>query len=898
MAIFRIIIIILGLFFYFNANSAHIVGGDVTYKCISSNPVTKTTRFRVTFTLYRDVVGGGAQFDNIARIGVFESTLGSNVWSHRQTINASPVNRNFVLYDDDCVVVPPNIIIEKGEYIVDVELPWGDNVFQIVYQRCCRNSTISNITSPGTTGAAFYVEIFGNAIQECNNSPVFNKFPPILICNQRMLNFDHSASQSEGNRLEYEFCTPLTAGGTDGATTPGSSISCTGVTPLPDNCLPPYREVEYTGGYSAQDPMNGNPKISIDPMTGIITGIPTSLGQFVVGICVNEFKNNVLIGSIRREFQFNVVVCQGVSSTKIIDLCEGDSVLVNDTQYFEVGEYTQVFQTDIGCDSILNIIIKEAKKSESHLTFKLCDDESVNVNDEIYTTSGTFTQVLTNKVGCDSIITISIEKYSSTESFINIQLCDGESGIVNDIVYNETGTFTQLRKNQNGCDSIININVRKGVSSFENKTFSLCDQNPVLVNGQSYNTPGNYTVELVTSSGCDSILNILILPCDQNILYDLEKCDALTPEKSMNYDEFTPAYIKSLNCGKIIASNIYRDNPQMNKHSCTPGFNNSKAMCVSASSSCNYAAASVAPIVLTFSMVPESGQRIQLNHLIFQQMSPLDYNWISGPTGPNNYPTKYGIKIFKNNQEVFRQTDIVASNDWTREKYDFFENEDFSTKDSAFYRIEILPYCPIGNGATVSVWDIDDVELYFSCHEVNNRVISGSIINNHSELSQVEIRRKFQNIQIISNIDSEGKFMMPKNSVDKTYTFEAYHNENTIYGVTTLDLAMTQRHILGIEPFTSPLQYLAADINNDQRVTASDLLQMRKLILGIDEYFKNNTSWIFLDAASVNSETNPWSIKRYISVPEGQKDIDHIRFVALKVGDVTGVLDIQNQNKE
>lgn len=290
MAMLRIFILFFGLICFFNAEAAHIVGGDVTYKCISSNPVTKTTRFTITFTMYRDVTGSGAFFDNNARFGIYESSIGSSQWTHQRTITSNPINRQIVPYEDACVIVPPNIIIEKANYIFDIELPWSDKVYQITYQRCCRNNTISNIENPGETGAAFYVEIFGNAIQECNNSPVFNNFPPILICNQKKLNFDHSASDSEGNRLEYEFCTPLTAGGTDGATTPGSALSCTGVTPLPDNCPPPYQPIIFSPNYSADNPMGGSPKVTIDPLTGIITGTPNILGQFVVGVCVKDLK--------------------------------------------------------------------------------------------------------------------------------------------------------------------------------------------------------------------------------------------------------------------------------------------------------------------------------------------------------------------------------------------------------------------------------------------------------------------------------------------------------------------------------------------------------------------------------------------------------------------------------
>jgi hypothetical protein len=110
-------------------SAAHIVGGDVTYKCISSNPITKTTKFTVTFTLYRDVAGNGAPFDINARFGIYESAINANVWTHKQTIISNPINIQTVPYDDNCVIVPPSILIEKANYIFDIELPWSDKVF-------------------------------------------------------------------------------------------------------------------------------------------------------------------------------------------------------------------------------------------------------------------------------------------------------------------------------------------------------------------------------------------------------------------------------------------------------------------------------------------------------------------------------------------------------------------------------------------------------------------------------------------------------------------------------------------------------------------------------------------------------------------------------------------------
>ena len=54
--------------------------------------------------------------------------------------------------------------------------------------------------------------------------------------------------------------------------------------------------------------MGGDP-LTIDPLTGFMTGVPNTIGNFVVGVCVDEFRNDTLISTTRRDFQYNVADC-------------------------------------------------------------------------------------------------------------------------------------------------------------------------------------------------------------------------------------------------------------------------------------------------------------------------------------------------------------------------------------------------------------------------------------------------------------------------------------------------------------------------------------------------------------------------------------------------------------
>jgi hypothetical protein len=112
-------------------------------------------------------------------------------------------------------------------------------------------------------------------------------------------------------------------------------------------------------------------------------------------------------------------------------------------------------------------------------------------------------------------------------------------------------------------------------------------------------------------------------------------------------------------------------------------------------------------------------------------------------------------------------------------------------------------------------------------------------------------------------------------------------NDNPLNGVTTFDLVLISKHILGIEPFNSPYKMIAADANKSGSITTFDIVELRKLILGIYPALPNNTSWRFVDKAfAFPNVDNPF----FTVFPEGinciQFPASGIDFVGVKVGDV------------
>ncbi len=314
------------------ASSLHIIGGEITYECLGNN------QYLFNMTVYRDCSGNGAQLDNPASITTFQFNGGSpSVIATDQIVLDSVVSIPPIV-SNPCLTPPSNLCVEKGSYSWISNLPLNPDGYVIAYQRCCRNSTINNIATPDAVGGT-YTATISNVVQTtCNSSPVFNDFPPIVICANEPINFDHSASDPDGNTLVYSFCDP-TVGASNNNPAPQVASN-------PTANYPHYPPVVFIGGYTTTTPMAGVPVVSIDPTTGVITGTPTSVGQFVVGVCVEEFDaQGNLIATTRRDFQFNVTNC---ILNVFADVLEDSIISQNEYLIVSCGEETVTFINQSG----------------------------------------------------------------------------------------------------------------------------------------------------------------------------------------------------------------------------------------------------------------------------------------------------------------------------------------------------------------------------------------------------------------------------------------------------------------------------------------------------------------------------------------------------------------------
>ncbi|MFK7981525.1 MAG: T9SS type A sorting domain-containing protein [Saprospiraceae bacterium] len=172
------------------------------------------------------------------------------------------------------------------------------------------------------------------------------------------------------------------------------------------------------------------------------------------------------------------------------------------------------------------------------------------------------------------------------------------------------------------------------------------------------------------------------------------------------------------------------------------------------------------------------------------------------------------------------------------------------------------------------------------------RNVAGAIINQAGEaIEDVEIivESTDVNLSMMSNDTGGFEFTMPDGA---DYTVLPYKNDDPLNGVSTYDLVLISRHILGLNKFDTPYKYIAADINQSGTVTAFDLVQLRQLILNIIPIFPNNTSWRFVDMVH---EFDTMEAGMELASQHEEKTIRNLSsdrldmdFLGVKIGDLNG----------
>jgi hypothetical protein len=208
------------------------------------------------------------------------------------------------------------------------------------------------------------------------------------------------------------------------------------------------------------------------------------------------------------------------SGSQNITICQGQSFTVGTSTYSASGTYTDHFTNAVGCDSAVTTVLNVTAPNSSAQNPVICQGQSFIVGTNAYTSTGNYSDVFATAQGCDSIVYTNLLVNPNTSLTQNLTICEGQNVVVGPNTYSAAGTYSDTLINANGCDSIITTNldvyqvdtnvVQVGnalVSTANNASYQWIDcstsQSVPGATGQSF-TPianGNYAV-VATENGC------------------------------------------------------------------------------------------------------------------------------------------------------------------------------------------------------------------------------------------------------------------------------------------------------------------------------------------------------------------------------------------------------------
>ncbi len=230
-----------------------------------------------------------------------------------------------------------------------------------------------------------------------------------------------------------------------------------------------------------------------------------SSNYYVSGTYIDTLLSAIACDSI---VTTNLIVLPAITYTNNQSICAGNSIMVGPNVYNASGTYIDTLLSSMSCDSIVvtNLVVGATVNITNNYT--LCAGDSIIVNANVYNISGVYIDTLLSTVACDSIITTNLTiapNYSITNT---LTICSGEVVTIGSNTYDSSGVYIDVLISSALCDSTVTtiLTVLPAITSVNN--YTLCVGDSLLIGNIIYTNSGTYTNTFTAASGCDSISTI------------------------------------------------------------------------------------------------------------------------------------------------------------------------------------------------------------------------------------------------------------------------------------------------------------------------------------------------------------------------------------------------------
>lgn len=283
------------LLFTFKLRSNHIVGGELELVYVSE--FTYNLNLIMYFDRYQNGQNPPPNPGPEGQVTVYVYGNSSTEVLDIFTLNLSS-DDNVLYTNQECAI--GELATSRPFYTLEVNLDpdkYSDPAgYYVVWERCCRNASMTNVENDGVTVGMTYILEFP-AIKK-DGEPFVNSSPQLFpalsdyACVNQLYYASFAGTDADGDSLVYSLVAPLNS-------------SIVGA-PTPPPSPKPHFPVEFISGYSVLNMVPGNPNLRISS-DGFLTVKPSFVGIFVFSVLVEEYRSRVKIGQVTRDFQMLVL---------------------------------------------------------------------------------------------------------------------------------------------------------------------------------------------------------------------------------------------------------------------------------------------------------------------------------------------------------------------------------------------------------------------------------------------------------------------------------------------------------------------------------------------------------------------------------------------------------------
>ena len=630
----------------------------------------------------------------------------------------------------------------------------------------------------------------------------------------------------------------------------------------------------------------------------------------------------------------NISIQKITATTQSSSLFGCNNVMYKGITYTTNTTVKDTLKTILGCDSIYtikNIVIQTINPTSTTLDLFGCN--SVVFNGKTYTLSSTIYDTLKTTKGCDSIYrtaNIIVQNITPTSVISNLSGC--KKVVYNGITYTITTTIRDTIKTTLGCDSVYNIAniiVQNTTPTIVSKNLVSCGS--VLYNGITYTTSTIIKDTTKTILGCDSIYSTINITVNTAPTRDTVAtvCNSLNWYGTLFKNDTTATHtIKAITIDSLkegFANGITPPNGWTftqiagtytsagNFGAASPslkfGTNNDQIISPTLASNATQLSFWIKSQGASGSSLKIEGYNgtnwITVNNITTFPATGtiITYNQTSTPILPVGL-TKFRFTYTKSIGNV--SLDDLSILYKTNNGCDSLITLHLTTKKAVSTSTSptvcnkyIYKNITYGSSAIIkdtlkAIGGCDSV--YLTINLTINPTISGRVIHQtKGAISNVLLTAK--NTNIVDSAVINGSYIDSCLSPQSNISIKLKKNNDKVKanGINTTDVLLVQRHILNTTKITNPYKLIAADVNGDGKINSTDILRIKRLILGSDTTFTKGSGankvdrlWEFVDSAYVFPDsTNPFPFKDSISFINLASTKINQTFIGVKLGDVS-----------